>query len=119
MRALERFGELHEAFYGFSIEAEVIELVNFRLTAIGLAAAPALQDLAESHGAPQPVGVRDVYYEAAGFLPCPIYRREQLGAGVRLHGPAIVEEVDSTTVAHPSDVLEVMPSGVMSLTIGG
>lgn len=117
--ALERFGELHEAFYGFSIEGEAIEMVNFRLTAIGLAPVPVVKDLAPSQGAPEPVAVRDVYYEAAGIIPCPIYRRDQLGAGARLHGPAIIEEVDSTTVVHPGDGLEVTPPGVMSLTIGG
>jgi N-methylhydantoinase A len=118
-RALERFTELHEAFYGFSIEGETIELVNFRLTAIGLATVPALAELPPSTAEPRPVATRDVYFAACGFIPCPIYRRDQLGAGVCLHGPAVVEEVDATTVVHPGDALEVTPSGVMTLEVAG
>ncbi len=118
-RALERFAELHEAFYGFSIEGETIELVNFRLTAVGLAAVPALAELAPSTTEPCPVATRDVYFAARGFVPCPIYRRDQLGAGMRVPGPAIVEEIDATTVVHPGDLLEVTPSGVMALDVAG
>jgi N-methylhydantoinase A len=32
---------------------------------------------------------------------CPVYRREQLVAGARIAGPAVVEEEESTTVVGP------------------
>jgi N-methylhydantoinase A len=45
---------------------------------------------------------RPIYFEATnGYVHCPIYDRYALGAGARVKGPAIVEEVDSTTVVHP------------------
>jgi len=35
--------------------------------------------------------------EAGAFFSCPLYDREQLGAGNRIEGPAIVEHMDATT----------------------
>ena len=34
-------------------------------------------------------------------MDCPIYDRYKLQSGNEIEGPAIVEEVDSTTVIHP------------------
>ena len=39
--------------------------------------------------------------EANGFVTTPVYRRERLLAGHVLAGPAIVEQMDSTTVVLP------------------
>ena len=45
------------------------------------------------------VGERAVYSEnARDFLTASVYRRERLRAGHRIAGPAIVEQMDSTTV---------------------
>jgi len=45
------------------------------------------------------IGERAVYdEEARDFQMTPVYRRERLRAGHRLQGPAVVEQMDSTTV---------------------
>ena len=45
------------------------------------------------------IGERAVYdEETRDFQTTPVYRRERLLAGHRLPGPAIVEQMDSTTV---------------------
>jgi N-methylhydantoinase A len=119
VEALGRFADLHRAFYGFEFEGEVIELINFRLTAVGQMEPPRLARVAEAAGAPPAWATRDVHVGSGGFGPCPIYRRDQLGAGVRLSGPAIVEEEDSTTLIYGGDTLTVLPSGVMSVQIAG
>ena len=64
------------------------------------------------------VAVRPVYFTDTGFAPTPVYRRESLAPGQRLAGPAVVEEVDSTLLIHPGDVLAVDPVGIISLTLG-
>jgi len=52
--------------------------------------------------------VRQVFFaEAGGFVDCPSYNRYQLAAGGVIEGPAIVEEMDSTTVIHPGFLAEV------------
>ena len=46
--------------------------------------------------------MRDVWFdEAAGFTRTPVYRRERLLAGHTLTGPAVVEQMDSTTIVLP------------------
>ena len=45
---------------------------------------------------------RPVYFdETAGFVECPIYRRESLPPASELDGPAILEGMDSTVVINP------------------
>ena len=39
--------------------------------------------------------------EAGGYVETPVYDRYGLSAGARFHGPAIVEERESTTVVGP------------------
>ena len=47
-------------------------------------------------------GTRSVYFaETGGRKDCPIYDRYALQSGNEIQGPAIMEEVDSTTVVHP------------------
>ena len=45
---------------------------------------------------------RSVYFaETGGFVDCPIYDRYQFHANTTIDGPAIVAEMDSTTLIHP------------------
>jgi N-methylhydantoinase A len=104
--ALRRaFVARHERVYGYAAPDEPIQIVNLRLTALGDPDPLTLPPLARAAG-PDPagarVGERPAYFDEAGdFVPTPIYRRERLLAGHRLDGPAIVEQMDSTTVVLP------------------
>ena len=40
-------------------------------------------------------------------MDCPVYARERLDVGVMLAGPAIVEQLDSTTVICPGQAARV------------
>jgi N-methylhydantoinase A len=42
-----------------------------------------------------------VYFAAAGFVDTPVFARQTLGAGHTVHGPAIIEQFDTTTVVFP------------------
>jgi N-methylhydantoinase A len=44
-------------------------------------------------------GLRKVYFPDAGFVDAPVYNRYALAPGTSLHGPAVVEERESTVVA--------------------
>jgi N-methylhydantoinase A len=104
--ALRRaFVARHERVYGYAAPDEPIQIVNVRLTALGEPDPLMLPPLACAEG-PDPAkartGERGVYFEeAADFVATPIYRREALLTGHRLDGPAIVEQMDSTTVVLP------------------
>ena len=95
----------HARVYGHGAEDDAIQVINYRLTALGEPGALSLPPLPPAPGASPAaaqVGERPVYFdEAGGFVPTPVYRRELLQAGHRLDGPAIVEQMDSTTVLLP------------------
>ena len=101
---LEDFHAEHERAYGFAAPGEPVEFVTLRLTAVGHIAKPMLRELPASGGDVTAArrAVRQVYFaEAGGFVDCPSYDRYRLPAGGVIEGPAIVEEMDSTTVIHP------------------
>jgi N-methylhydantoinase A len=64
-----------------------------------------------------PYDERPVYLPQRGFAPTPIYRRDQLAAGTRLSGPAVVEAVDSTILVHPGQELSVDETGLVRIHV--
>jgi N-methylhydantoinase A/oxoprolinase/acetone carboxylase beta subunit len=44
--------------------------------------------------------------------------RASLAPGELLDGPAVIQEPDSTTLVWPGDVVRVLDSGILELTIG-
>jgi N-methylhydantoinase A len=45
--------------------------------------------------------------EAGSFVNCPIYDRYALSEGIRLRGPAVIEEHESTVVIGPGAAIKV------------
>ena len=118
-RMLQHFHEEHERAYGFAAPDEPVEFVTLRLTAVGSIAKPKLHELPERSGDVNAArrAVRQVYFaEAGGFVDCSNYDRYQLAAGGAIEGPAIVEEMDSTTVIHPGFLAEVDRYGNLLIT---
>ena len=106
----ERFHAEHDRSYGHGYPDEPTELVNFRLSALGSIRKPRLREIAAQSGPASEArkGMRQVYFDAAGgFVATPVYDRGGLGAGHRFDGPAIVEEMDSTTLVLPGYAVEV------------
>jgi len=98
---LERFHAEHDRVYGFAAPAEPVEAVSLRLTSVGRIAKPPARPL-ETGGDAAPKEHRPVYFAETGdYVDCPIYDRYALSAGSSFTGPAVVEELDSTTVVHP------------------
>ncbi len=103
-KALENFHREHDRTYGYSAPQEPVELVNLRLSAIGQITKPHLHKLDNKNNeiGDAKKATRSVYFsESDGFVECPIYDRYHLGSGHNVKGPAVVEEIDSTTVIHP------------------
>jgi N-methylhydantoinase A len=113
-KALDRFTVQHEAFAGSSFPDAVIELVNLRVTAIGPSSKIRLERLKRGD-APRPTEHRSVYFSRDGFQDTPIYRREELSGGCHLRGPAVVEEVASTTVVPEGFALRVDDYGLITI----
>jgi N-methylhydantoinase A len=103
-QVLGQFHREHDRAYGYSAPGEPVEFVNLRVTAVGRIAKPTLREIgpAKPGAMAAPKIVRSVYFAEAGrYVDCPIYDRYGLAAGNRVVGPAVVEEIDSTTVIHP------------------
>ena len=107
---LEDFHVHYEGIYGYRLEAEVVELVQFTVTVRGATASPTLPP-APSGSPGEPVAHRTVWFED-GPLDCAIYRREDLVAGQAIAGPAIVEELDSTILVDPGGTLSISAEGI-------
>jgi N-methylhydantoinase A len=102
-RLIDAFGDLYRERYAFFFEGEPIELVNLRVSALGLNE-PLVLPAGEASGV-DPTGVRKgtrpVYFEHTGFVDTAIFERDRLGAGMVVTGPAVIEEQTSSTVIPP------------------
>ncbi|GIW10753.1 MAG: hypothetical protein KatS3mg061_1810 [Dehalococcoidia bacterium] len=102
-----RFDEAHERLYSFKLET-VKEMVNLRAIGQGHSQPPTVQPLASGGVDPSPArsGQQEIYYQGE-FHTATLYDRERLLAGNRISGPAIVTEMDSTTLILPGYTAEV------------
>jgi N-methylhydantoinase A len=103
-RILEQFHQAHARAYGYAAREDAVELVNVRLTAIGVSPKARFKDLSKGSGDCHAAmkGHRAVWFsEAPGFTDCPIVDRYHLHWDDVVPGPAVIEEFDSTTVVHP------------------
>ena len=109
--ARRRFNEMHEQRFSHSAPQEPVELVNLRLTMRG--ARPKIEFPKIGAGSLQPqTGILEIVLEDPRRpVLCPIYRRELLGAGAQLNGPAAIEEFGSTTILFEGDVAQVASTG--------
>jgi N-methylhydantoinase A len=107
------FAAAHKSLYGFKLDAP-IELVTLRIEATGRMPAPLRPVLPSGSGAKR-YGRQTVHF-ASGSTEVPLYDRASLGTGDRLDGPAIVTQLDATTLVRPGWSAEVHPSGAMLLS---
>ena len=93
-----RFAEAHRALYGFALDAP-IDLVTVRVEAVGAANPPEAEPLPASDSV-QPLGETELILPD-GPRRVPLIDRANLGAGARVDGPAILTQVDTTTLIAP------------------
>ena len=92
----------HDALYGYALREEgtPVELLNLRLSAIGVTRKPALErELRRSASCVHALKGRRSIYVGERFAKVPVYDGDRLGHGNRLAGPAIIESVNTTIVA--------------------
>lgn len=106
-----RFDAMHEQLFTFALEAER-ELYTLRALVQGRESAAEAQALASGNGDPSAAKYAQskVYYDGQHH-DANIFDRALLKAGDRVSGPAIVTEMDSTTLVLPGCTGEVDPVG--------
>ncbi len=106
------FEDAHRQIYGYILPDEPIRLIALRLEATGRvpkvrlqahppATTPAADAIAEHRNIWLP--------ETRGFSLCPIYARDRLAPGHRIAGPAVIEQMDSTTLILPGQHATIDP----------
>ncbi len=106
------FAAAHQRQFGFVAEGEAVQLVTFRVEAAGVVPKASFQPRADAgeDASAAIVAQREMWLpEAGGFVSCPVYDREKLDCGNRIAGPAIVEQMDATTVILPGMTATVEP----------
>ena len=119
---------LHKAFAAayfrrFGIELAEIPpvLVNLHTAVIGVRPEISLGALAATDRAPTlkaaQAGERRVWF-ADGWHETPVYAREKLPLDAAFEGPAILEQLDCTTVVEPGDKVRQDKLGNLLITVG-
>jgi N-methylhydantoinase A len=104
----DRFHDAHERMYGYRAEDDPVEAVTFRVQAVGSVAHARVERSAPKGTAlADAVIARRLVYLDGGHVNCPVYDRARLDVGHRFTGPAIVEQMDSTTLLLPTDTCAV------------
>jgi len=119
------FSEAHQREYGRHFPDKAVELVNLRVVGVGRIPRVDPPVLARGSAIPDPqanVGTRRVVFEVAGSpqaLETTVWRRDALKAGNQVQGPAIVEQMDSTTVIPPDVSARVDAAGNLLILMNG
>ena len=117
--AVAAFRERYRQLHGHGSPSDPVEFVNLWIT--GAIAPPEVggPDL-EPSTRDALVETRPVCFDAeAGMVPVPFLRRDGLGPGSTLEGPAIILQADTTTVLRPAQRLVVDRAGNLIISIGG
>jgi N-methylhydantoinase A len=106
-----KFHQTHDRLYGYSLaeEGTGVELVNLRLTAVGITDKPSLrrEKRQKDDATAWRKGERPVYLPSERKqVPVEVYDGDRMGHGNRLTGPAIVEQVNTTILLPPGWDLE-------------
>ena len=117
-----RFDDAHDLRYSHSAPEESADIVSLRVSAIGRLNKPEFRQIPRGDVTPPASarrGERAVNFDGAGALAAPVYDRMKLLAGNAIDGPAIIEEVASTTVVEPGDRVTVNEFGHLIMQLGG
>ena len=114
---IARFDDEHRRLFTFNMESQH-ELVNLRAVALGPLLDLKAPVLPQGNGDPIAAKIRDHELWGDGtMLPAVIYDRAKLCAGDEIPGPAIVTEMDSTTLIEAGCIGHVDAVGNILITL--
>ncbi len=100
------FHREHNRLYGYDLREEgtQVELVNIRMSAIGITQKPEFRE--EPHRGADPAGclkgTRPVFIPRdRGYRDVKVYDGNRMGHGNRLEGPAVIEQINTTILVPP------------------
>lgn len=112
------FDAAHEHAYGFAQPDEPVEIVGMRVKLTGVLEKPPLPKAATATSA-KPLGARPIAFAKDDWRETPIFRRDDLGAGQDLVGPAVIEQMDSMVLLFPGDLASTDDWGNLVIDLAG
>ena len=113
------FDEEHRKMFGHTAPNEPVEIVSYRLRGVGRVPPVELPEFKPT-GAALSEALREM--RPARFdgrtIDCPVYQRERLDVGATFEGPAIIDQLDCTTVVPPGQKVRIDSYRNMIITIG-
>ncbi|WP_348521958.1 hydantoinase/oxoprolinase family protein [Bradyrhizobium sp. BR13661] len=103
---VQSFHSEHQREYNFRRDSAPVSFFRLNLKAVGVVPKAEFAIHEPTGAIPEPVGRRRVWFEGNG-LDTPVYERDDLPSGFSFQGPAIIEQVDATTVVPPGASAEV------------
>lgn len=101
---INKFHKEHNKSYGYYNKNMRIQMVNYRVSAVGIIEKPELVEKAISPDAKPPKlrEVREVLFEGQEtYQTTNVYQRNEIEPGCTIKGPAIIEQMDSTIIIPP------------------
>jgi N-methylhydantoinase A len=106
----KKFHQKHRSIYGYAAVEEKVEMINLRVTIVGVTGKPKIQRINSTNRNVNSNDVstlsrtsRQVFFEEMGkFIETPVYNRQLLRIDHLLDGPCVIEQYDATTVVYPS-----------------
>ena len=118
-----RFHQIHETTYGHADSTESVEIVTIRLSAFGDLRQPEPPTIPEGELHPpaeSKIDMRRVAMEDLGRgAPIPVFHRDLLLARNLVAGPAIIDQMDATTVVMAGQHAKVDAYGDLWIRAGG
>jgi len=98
---LGAFHQEHQREFAFSDDKQLVEIYGLRVTVIGTVPKPEFPKYGPAGTLESALKeVRDVYFDGQ-FVPANVYNREDIPVLSEIQGPAIIDQLDTTTVIPP------------------
>lgn len=104
--AIEGFHSEHERQFAFRQDDKPVEIYRIEIRALGKTPKPSFKPAEQHNITPEPQGHRSAYFDGSWY-ETPVYDRASLGYGMTIAGPAIIDQLDSTTAIPPRDTAEI------------
>ena len=104
--AVNGFLAQHMREYKYVRDEASVEIFRLNLSAVGITPKAELPQSVPNPITPKPDAFRDVIFTGKTY-PTSIFKRQNLSSGAQINGPAVVHQLDSTTVIPPDAVASI------------
>ncbi len=110
------FHEVHERLYTFAQHDTPVEIVTLRVDAEGVFARARLEEVTAAGSLAAALMDHQEVHLDHGPTQCPVYDRGRLPRGTRIDGPAILTQLDTTTLILANQIAQVDHVGNLIIT---